>query len=142
MSWNLALALLSLLSVLGAIIAIRKLLSAARGLSRPCRHRVHVPIRHPSQALIGQSSGHFATWPDITSFRIPAATASLLSQREMARTTDEARTTLARMENNRGDMSVLVLPMLLQGVEYNLKVVKTGHTRTLEYMQAKKEEAS
>lgn len=56
-----------------------------------------------------------------------------LSQSELAARAGVARTTLARMETlGRGDMSVSVLVRLLEAAGYDLKVVKTGHSRTLE----------
>ncbi len=56
-----------------------------------------------------------------------------LSQDEMARRADVARTTLARMETlARNDMSVSALLRLLAAAGYDLKVVKAGHQRTLE----------
>lgn len=56
-----------------------------------------------------------------------------LTQTELAARAGVARTTLARMETlGRGDMSVSVLVRLLEAAGYDLKVVKTGHTRTLE----------
>jgi transcriptional regulator with XRE-family HTH domain len=56
-----------------------------------------------------------------------------LTQTELAARAGVARTTLARMETlGRGDMSVSVLLRLLEAAGYDLKVVKTGHTRTLE----------
>ena len=56
-----------------------------------------------------------------------------LTQTELAARAGVARTTLARMETlGRGDMSVSVLVRLLEAAGYELKVVKTGHTRTLE----------
>jgi len=56
-----------------------------------------------------------------------------LTQTELAARAGVARTTLARMETlGRGDMSVSALVRLLEAAGYDLKVVKTGHTRTLE----------
>ena len=56
-----------------------------------------------------------------------------LSQAELADRAGVSRTTLARMETlARGDMSVSVLLRLLAAAGYDLKVVKAGHTRTLE----------
>jgi transcriptional regulator with XRE-family HTH domain len=58
---------------------------------------------------------------------------SSLTQEEMAHRAGVARSTLARMETGaRGDMSVSALVRLLEGVGYDLKVVRAGHTRTLE----------
>jgi transcriptional regulator with XRE-family HTH domain len=60
-------------------------------------------------------------------------TEAKLTQTELAARAGVARTTLARMETlGRGDMSVSVLVRLLEAAGYDLKVVKTGHTRTLE----------
>lgn len=56
-----------------------------------------------------------------------------LTQTELAQRAGVARTTVARMENlAKGDMSVSALLRLLQAAGYDLKVVKAGHTRTLE----------
>lgn len=55
------------------------------------------------------------------------------SQAELARMAGVARTTVARMETlARGDMSVSALVRLLEAAGYDLKLVKAGHTRTLE----------
>jgi hypothetical protein len=44
-----------------------------------------------------------------------------------------ARTTLARMETlARGDMSVSALVRALEAAGYDLRVVRRGHTRTLD----------
>lgn len=60
-------------------------------------------------------------------------TEAKLTQTELAARAGVARTTLARMETlGRGDMSVSVLVRLLEAAGYDLKVVKTGHNRTLE----------
>lgn len=56
-----------------------------------------------------------------------------LSQDELAQRAGVARTTVGRMENlTKGDMSVSVLVRLLEAAGYDLKVVKIGHTRTIE----------
>ena len=56
-----------------------------------------------------------------------------LSQRELAGSAGVARTTVARMETlAKGDMSVSVLLRLLEAAGYDLKVVKRGHSRTLD----------
>lgn len=56
-----------------------------------------------------------------------------LSQAELAARAGVARTTVARMETvAKGDMSVSALVRLLEAAGYELKVVKVGHTRTLE----------
>jgi transcriptional regulator with XRE-family HTH domain len=56
-----------------------------------------------------------------------------LSQEDIARHAGVARTTVARMETlARGDMSVSALVRLLEAAGYDLRLVKHGHTRTLE----------
>ena len=56
-----------------------------------------------------------------------------LTQTELAQRAGVARTTVARMETlAKGDMSVSALLRLLQAAGYDLKLVKAGHTRTLE----------
>jgi transcriptional regulator with XRE-family HTH domain len=56
-----------------------------------------------------------------------------LSQDELALRAGVARTTVGRMENlAKGDMSVSALVRLLQAADYDLRLVKTGHTRTVE----------
>jgi len=56
-----------------------------------------------------------------------------LSQTALAERAGVARTTVARMETvAKGDMSVSVLVRLLEAAGCELKVVKVGHTRTLE----------
>ena len=56
-----------------------------------------------------------------------------LTQTELAQRAGVARTTVARMETlAKGDMSVSALLRLLLAAGYDLKVVKAGHTRTLE----------
>lgn len=56
-----------------------------------------------------------------------------LSQLDLAQRAGVARTTVARMEGlAKGDMSVSVLTRLLEAAGYDLKLVKTGHVRTLE----------
>jgi transcriptional regulator with XRE-family HTH domain len=56
-----------------------------------------------------------------------------LSQTALAARAGVARTTVARMETvAKGDMSVSVLVRLLEAAGCELKVVKVGHTRTLE----------
>ena len=56
-----------------------------------------------------------------------------MSQAEMAERAGVSRTTVARMETlAKGDMSVSVLVRLLEAAGYDLKVVKVGHSRTLE----------
>lgn len=56
-----------------------------------------------------------------------------LSQAEIASRAGVNRLTVGRMENlSKGDMSVLALVRLLAAAGYDLKVVKAGHTRTLD----------
>ena len=56
-----------------------------------------------------------------------------LSQAELAQRAGVARTTVARMENlAKADMSVSALVRLLEAAGYDLKVIKLGHTRTVE----------
>jgi transcriptional regulator with XRE-family HTH domain len=56
-----------------------------------------------------------------------------LSQTALAERAGVARTTVARMETvAKGDMSVSALVRLLEAAGCELKVVKVGHTRTLE----------
>jgi transcriptional regulator with XRE-family HTH domain len=62
-----------------------------------------------------------------------ARRAAGLSQRELAERAGIARTTLARMETlARGDMSVSALVRALEAAGYDLRVVRRGHTRTLD----------
>jgi transcriptional regulator with XRE-family HTH domain len=56
-----------------------------------------------------------------------------LSQAEIAARAGLNRLTVGRMENlARGDMSVSALVRLLAAAGYDLKVVKAGHSRTLD----------
>ncbi|MBA1242572.1 helix-turn-helix transcriptional regulator [Pseudomonas japonica] len=56
-----------------------------------------------------------------------------LSQDALASRAGVSRTTVARMETlAKGDMSVSVLVRLLEAAGYDLKLVKTGHERTVE----------
>lgn len=73
------------------------------------------------------------TLSDVAEQLKAARTEAKLTQTELAARAGVARTTLARMETlGRGDMSVSVLVRLLEAAGYDLKVVKTGHSRTLE----------
>lgn len=73
------------------------------------------------------------TLSDVAEQLKAARTEAKLTQTELAARAGVARTTLARMETlGRGDMSVSVLVRLLEAAGYDLKVVKTGHGRTLE----------
>jgi transcriptional regulator with XRE-family HTH domain len=73
------------------------------------------------------------TLSDIAEQLKAARTEAKLTQTELAARAGVARTTLARMETlGRGDMSVSILVRLLEAAGYDLKVVKVGHTRTLE----------
>lgn len=70
---------------------------------------------------------------DIADMLKTARTDARLSQEELARRAGVARSTVARMETlARGDMSVSVLLRLLESAGYDLKLVKTGHQRTIE----------
>jgi transcriptional regulator with XRE-family HTH domain len=56
-----------------------------------------------------------------------------LTQQELASRAGVNRLTVGRMENLvNGDMSVAALIRLLEAAGYDLKVVKAGHSRTLE----------
>ena len=56
-----------------------------------------------------------------------------LTQQQLADRAGLNRLTVGRMENlTHGDMSVAALVRLLEGAGFDLKVVKTGHLRTLE----------
>ncbi|MBX9913681.1 MAG: helix-turn-helix domain-containing protein [Pseudomonadaceae bacterium] len=56
-----------------------------------------------------------------------------LSQEALARSAGVSRSTVARMETlAKGDMSVSALVRLLGAAGYGLKLVKTGHERTIE----------
>jgi transcriptional regulator with XRE-family HTH domain len=73
------------------------------------------------------------TLADVAEQLKEARTEAKLTQTELAARAGVARTTLARMETlGRGDMSVSALVRLLEAAGYDLKVVKTDHTRTLE----------
>ncbi len=62
-----------------------------------------------------------------------AREAAGLTQQELAARAGVNRLTVGRMENvSNGDMSVSVLVRLLEAAGCDLKVVKVGHTRTLE----------
>lgn len=76
---------------------------------------------------------HMTTLVDIADMLKEARRQAELSQAELARRAAVARTTVARMETlAKGDMSVSALLRLLDAAGYDLKVVKHGHTRTLE----------
>jgi transcriptional regulator with XRE-family HTH domain len=56
-----------------------------------------------------------------------------LTQQQLADRAGVNRLTVGRMENlTHGDMSVSALVRLLEAAGFDLKVVKAGHTRTLE----------
>jgi transcriptional regulator with XRE-family HTH domain len=56
-----------------------------------------------------------------------------LTQQQLAERAGLNRLTVGRMENlTHGDMSVAALLRLLEAAGFELKVVKAGHTRTLE----------
>lgn len=56
-----------------------------------------------------------------------------LSQEALAKRAGVSRSTVARMETMaKGDMSVSALVRLLEAAGYDLKLVKTGHERTVE----------
>jgi transcriptional regulator with XRE-family HTH domain len=56
-----------------------------------------------------------------------------LTQQELAARAGLNRLTVSRMENLvNGDMSVSAVVRLLEAAGYDLKVVKAGHTRTLD----------
>lgn len=70
---------------------------------------------------------------DVADMLKTARTDARLSQEELARRAGVARSTVARMETlARSDMSVSVLLRLLESAGYDLKLVKTGHQRTIE----------
>ena len=58
---------------------------------------------------------------------------ALLSQEALASRAGVSRSTVARMETMaKGDMSVSALVRLLEAAGYDLKLVKSGHERTVE----------
>lgn len=66
-----------------------------------------------------------------------------LSQETLAARAGVARSTVARMETlAKGDMSVSVLVRLLEAAGYDLKVIKTGHQRTVEDILAEQRSGS
>ena len=74
-----------------------------------------------------------STLSDIAQMLQSARRDAGLTQTELAQRAGVARTTVARMETlAKGDMSVSALLRLLQAAGYDLKLVKAGHTRTLE----------
>lgn len=73
------------------------------------------------------------TLAEVASMLKDAREQSGLSQDELARRAQVARTTVARMETlAKGDMSVSALVRLLEAAGYDLKAVMRGHTRTLD----------
>lgn len=74
-----------------------------------------------------------STLADVAEFLRQARHEAGLSQSELAARAGVSRTTVARMETlGKGDMSVAILVRLLEAAGYDLKAVKTGHSRTLE----------
>ncbi|RRR76687.1 MAG: XRE family transcriptional regulator [Candidatus Viridilinea halotolerans] len=74
-----------------------------------------------------------STLADVADMLKAARTEARLSQEEIARRAGVARSTVARMETlAKGDMSVSALLRLLESAGYDLKLVKTGHQRTIE----------
>jgi len=74
-----------------------------------------------------------STLSDVAQMLQSARREAGLTQTELAQRAGVARTTVARMETlAKGDMSVSALLRLLQAAGYELKLVKAGHTRTLE----------
>ncbi|MDD2052775.1 helix-turn-helix domain-containing protein [Pseudomonas putida] len=70
---------------------------------------------------------------DISEMLKQARSDAKLSQKALASRAGVSRTTVARMETlAKGDMSVSVLVRLLEAASYDLKLVKTGHERTIE----------
>jgi transcriptional regulator with XRE-family HTH domain len=83
------------------------------------------------------------TLADVAEQLKAARHAAGVSQSELARRAGVARTTVARMETvAKGDMSVSVLLRLLEAAGHGLKIVKAGHTRTLEDVLAEQREAT
>jgi transcriptional regulator with XRE-family HTH domain len=73
------------------------------------------------------------TLADIADMLKEARREAGLSQQTLAQQAGVARTTLARMETlAKGDMSVSALVRILEAAGYDLKLVKSGHQRTLE----------
>ncbi len=73
------------------------------------------------------------TLSDIAEMLKSARREAGLSQDELARRAGVARTTVARMETlAKGDMSVSALLRLLEAAGYDLKLVKSGHVRTID----------
>lgn len=74
-----------------------------------------------------------STLADVADMLKAARTEARLSQDEIAKRAGVARSTVARMETlAKGDMSVSALVRLLESAGYDLKLVKTGHQRTIE----------
>ena len=73
------------------------------------------------------------TLSDVSEMLKDARRQAGLSQEELARRAGVSRTTVARMETlAKGDMSVSALVRLLEAAGYDLKLVKSGHARTVE----------
>nr|WP_314874438.1 helix-turn-helix transcriptional regulator [uncultured Pseudomonas sp.] len=70
---------------------------------------------------------------DVSEMLKQARSEAKLSQQALATSAGVSRTTVARMETlAKGDMSVSALIRLLEAAGYDLKLVKTGHERTVE----------
>ncbi|WP_312300884.1 helix-turn-helix transcriptional regulator [Stutzerimonas nitrititolerans] len=70
---------------------------------------------------------------DVSEMLKQARSDANLSQAALASRAGVSRSTVARMETlAKGDMSVLALVRLLEAAGYGLKLVKTGHERTVE----------
>jgi transcriptional regulator with XRE-family HTH domain len=82
------------------------------------------------------------TLADVASQLRAVRHAAGVTQSELARRAGVARTTVARMETAaKGDMSASVLLRLLEALGFELKMVKVGHTRTLEDVLAEQRAA-
>lgn len=83
--------------------------------------------------LIWMPKGYMTTLSDIAEMLKSARRDAGLSQGELARRAGVARTTVARMETlAKGDMSVSALLRLLEAAGCDLKLVKSGHVRTID----------